>query len=116
MSTATNNKAVKNISRTMEQQHILFLGNQSCEKSRVIKMMCDTKKLENIPAVMLLDKGEDVAKINCDIKPVSYGSLDLNSGESIHLIKIDADFALMTKTLGDFIKDIISLFNVNDKS
>ena len=32
------------------------------------------------------------------------------------LAKFDADFALMTRSLGDFIKDIMILFKVNDKS
>jgi len=31
------------------------------------------------------------------------------------LVKFDADFALMTRTLGDFIKDIIELMKVNTK-
>lgn len=32
------------------------------------------------------------------------------------LVKFDADFALMTKTLADFISDVISLFSVNTES
>ena len=31
------------------------------------------------------------------------------------LAKFDADFALMTRSLGDFIKEIMTLFKVNDK-
>lgn len=85
MSSNSNNLT----SKKMIEENILILGPEFSGRTNAIKLICDTKKLSKTRAVTVMT--EDNTSIS---KPIEYGALTLESGDNIHLVRIDNVFQM----------------------
>lgn len=69
----------------MNKQYIIFIGPNSALKSQAIKSICNCKKLAR---TTFITKSENV-KALADFKPISFGKIGLDSGQTVHLLKVD---------------------------
>ncbi len=75
--------------KKMPEENILILGPEFSGRSSAIKLICNNNNLLKTKAVTIMT--EDNASIS---KPIEYGSLMLESGDNIHLIRIDNVFQM----------------------
>lgn len=69
----------------MRKQYIIFIGPNENLKSQAIKSICNCKKLSRSS---FISKSENVRTL-ADFKPISFAKICLDSGQTVHLLKIE---------------------------
>ncbi len=86
----TNVASIKSAQVKMPEQNILFIGPEDTNLSDVIKLMSGAPRLKRTAAAQIVNNDQNTSST----KPIKYAELNMDSGETVHLIEINHLFQM----------------------
>ena len=74
----------------MHEQNILFVGPEYTNLSDAIKLMSGTSRLKRTAAAQVVNDNQN----SSSTRPIKYAELNMDSGETVHLIEINHLFQM----------------------
>jgi hypothetical protein len=90
MSSKKNLSSISHLKSKMAEQHILFVGSEEINISNIIKLMSGTSTLKQATR----NRETNQTQNSKSAKPITYAELNLDSGETVHLIEVEHLFQL----------------------
>jgi len=108
---------MSNIVNPISEESILVLGTNNSEKENLILSVCQCKKMSATPNIQLIDSTDPLASSRaCQLTPLEYATLNLDSGQRINMVKIDQlkQMKLLEKYWSNKSLGVILLLNFSD--